>query len=96
MVERLIRSARNFVLLVAFTLLLPFFCAAASLWGSADERWLMKVAVTFLGPFSAVLWFIAFSHLVLQRRAGYLMQAVVFFGTATVIYLLLANRVYRL
>ena len=96
MVERLIRSAGNFLVLVAFTLLLPLLCAAARLWGSADERCLMKVAVTFLGPFSAVLWFIAFSHLVLQRRAGYLMQAVVFFGTATVIFLLLVNGAYRL
>ena len=96
MVERLIRSAGNFVLLVAFTLLLPFFCAAARLWGSADERCLMKVAVTFLGPFSAVLWFIAFSNLVLGRRAGYFMQLVIFVGTAAAIYLLLINRVYHL
>jgi len=96
MVERLIRSAGNFVLLVAFTLLLPFSCAAAFLWGSADERWLMKVAFTFLGPFSAVLWFIAFSHLVRQRRAGYFMQLVIFVGAAAVIYLLLVNGAYRL
>jgi len=53
------------------------------------------MAFTFLGPFSALLWFIAFSHL-LRRRAGYLMQAVVFFGTVTVIYLLLASGVYHL
>jgi hypothetical protein len=96
MVERLIRSAGNFVLLVAFTLLLPFSCAAASLWGSADERWLMKVAFTFLGPFSTTLWYIAFSNLVLRRRAGFFMQFVIFFGTTTVIYLLLANGVYHL
>jgi hypothetical protein len=96
MVERLIRSAGNFLVLVAFTLLLPLFWAAARLWGSADERWLMKMALTFLAPFSAVLWFIAFRHLVLGRRAGYLMQLVVFIGTAAVIYLLLVNGVYRL
>jgi hypothetical protein len=96
MVERLIRGIGNFVVLVAFTLLLPFFCAAASLWGSTDERWLMKAAFTFLGPFSAVLWFITFSNLVLRRRAGYLKQLVIFVGAAAVIYLLLVNGVYHL
>jgi hypothetical protein len=96
MVERLIRSAGNFLVLVAFTLLLPLFCAAARLWGSADERWLMKAAFTFLGPFSAVLWFITISNLVFHRRAGYLMQFVIFLGTATVIYMLLVNGVYHL
>jgi hypothetical protein len=61
-----------------------------------DDRWFLKMAFTFLGPFSAVLWFIAFRHLVLRRRAGYFMQLVIFVGTATVIYLLLANGVYHL
>jgi hypothetical protein len=96
MIERLIRSAGNFVLLVAFTLLLPFFSPAAWLWGSADERWLMKVAFIFLSPFSAVLWLIAFTNLVLRRTAGFLMQLVIFVGTVAVIYLLLVNGVYHL
>jgi hypothetical protein len=61
-----------------------------------DDRWFLKMAFTFLGPFSAVLWFITVSNLLFHRRAGYLMQAVVFFGTAAVIYLLLVNGVYRL
>jgi hypothetical protein len=61
-----------------------------------DDRWFLKMAFTFLSPFSAVLWFIAFRHLVLGRRAGYFMQLVVFIGTAAVIDLLLVNGVYRL
>jgi hypothetical protein len=61
-----------------------------------DDRWFLKMALTFLGPFSAVLWFIAFSHLARHRKAGCFMQVVVFFGTAAVIYLLLINGMYRL
>jgi hypothetical protein len=61
-----------------------------------DDRWFLKMAFTFLGPFSALLWYITVSNLVFYRRAGYLMQAVVFFGTAAVIYLLLTNGVYHL
>lgn len=62
----------------------------------AGDRGFLKMAFTFLGPFSAVLWFITFSHLVLRRRAGYFKQLVVFLGTAAVIYLLLINGVYHL
>jgi hypothetical protein len=54
------------------------------------------MAFTFLSPFSALLWYITVSNLVFHRRAGYLMQAAVFFGTAAVICLLLVNGVYRL
>jgi hypothetical protein len=61
-----------------------------------DDRWFLKMAFTFLSPFSALLWYITVSNLVFHRRAGYLMQAVVFFGTAAVIYLLLINGVYHL
>jgi hypothetical protein len=61
-----------------------------------DDRWFLKMAFTFLSPFTAVLWFITVSNLVFHRRAGYLKQAVVFFGTAAVIYFLLTNGVYRL
>jgi hypothetical protein len=61
-----------------------------------DDRWFLKMAFTFLGPFSAVLWYVVVSHLVLHRRAGYLMQSVIFVGTAAVIYLLLINGVYHL
>lgn len=54
-----------------------------------DDHFFLEMAFTLLGPFSAVLWFIAFSRLVLHRRAGYLMHLVIFFWTAAVIYLLL-------
>ncbi len=80
-----------------FVLILPFllaFLLISSL--PPDDRWFLKMAFTFLGPFSAVLWFITFSNLVLHRRAGYLKQAIVFFGTAGVIYLLLTSGVYHL
>jgi hypothetical protein len=61
-----------------------------------DDRWFLEMAFTFLGPFSAVLWCITISNLVFHRRAGYLMQLVVFVGTAAAIYLLLINGVYHL
>jgi hypothetical protein len=61
-----------------------------------DERWFLKMAFTFLSPFSAVLWYITASNLVFHRRAGYFMQAFVFFSTAAAVYLLLLNRVYHL
>jgi hypothetical protein len=54
------------------------------------------MGATFLGPFSAVLWYIAVSNLAFHRKAGYLMQFVIFFGTVAVIYLLLISGVYRL
>jgi hypothetical protein len=82
MVERLMHGIGNFVVLVAFTLLLPFFCAAAWLWGSPDERWLMKVLGCVLSPFCAVMWYIIASHLLLRRRSSYFLQFVVFCLTA--------------
>jgi hypothetical protein len=82
MVERLIRSAANFVVLVAFTLLLPLFCLAAGRWGSADEVWLMKVLGCVLSPFCTVMWYIVASHLLLRRRSSYFLQLVVFCVTA--------------
>jgi len=72
------------------------------IWGrnltgaAADSIWLVKMGATFLGPFSAVLWYITVRNLVFRRRAGYFMQFVVFFGTAGLIYLLLINGVYHL
>jgi hypothetical protein len=80
-----------------FVLVLPLllaFLLVPSL--PPDDRWFLKMAFTFLGPFSAVLWFITFSNLVLHRRAGYLRQTAVFFGTAALIYLLLIGGVYHL
>jgi hypothetical protein len=52
----------NFVVLVALTLLLPLFCAAAWLWGSPDEQWLTKVLGCVLSPFCACLWAILFAY----------------------------------
>jgi hypothetical protein len=88
----MIRSLINFVVLVGFTLMLPIFCAAARLWGSADERWLMKMAFCVLGPFCADLWYILLSHLVFRRRSSYLMQFVIFVLGYTEIFLLLKSR----
>ncbi|MGA2923853.1 MAG: hypothetical protein ABSE28_22345 [Candidatus Sulfotelmatobacter sp.] len=92
----------SFVAVVLFTLALPFLVVAAAIWGgnltgaASDSIWPIKMGATVLGPFSAVLWYILVSHLVLRRRAGYLMQLVIFVGTAAVIYLLLINGVYHL
>jgi hypothetical protein len=91
MVERLIRGIGNFVVLVAFTLLLPFFCAAAWLCGSPDERWLMKVLGCVLSPFCAVLWYIIASHLLLRRRSSYFLQFVVFCLTACGVWWVLST-----
>jgi hypothetical protein len=80
-----------------FVLALPFLLGLLLIPSlPPDDRWFLKMAFTFLSPFSAVLWFIAFRHLVLGRRAGYFMQLVLFIGTAAVICLLLVNGVYRL
>jgi hypothetical protein len=85
-VERLLRSAGNFVLLVAFTLLLPFFCLAAWHWGSPDELWLMKVLGCVLSPFTAVFYYIIASHLLLRRRSSYFVQLCVFLATGYAVW----------
>jgi len=92
----------SFIVLVIFVLALPFLVVGTVIWGgsitgaAADSIWLIKMGATFLGPFSAILWYIVISHLVLHRRAGLLMQFVVFLGTIGVIYLLVATGVYHL
>jgi hypothetical protein len=95
--ERLLRGFLASLTTLLFVFILPFLLGLLFIPTlPPDERWFLKMAFTFLGPFSAVLWFIAFRHLILRRRAGYLMQAAVFFGTAGLIYLLLINGVYHL
>jgi hypothetical protein len=100
--SRFLSRIATFFAFVLFVLALPFLVVGVFIWGGnvsgagADDIWLIKMGATILGPFSTVLWFIVFSHLVLHRRAGYFMQAVVFFGTAAAIFLLLINKVYRL
>jgi hypothetical protein len=74
----MIRSLINLGVLVGFTLTLPFLCVAAWGWGSADEKWLMKVAFCVLGLFCADLWYILLSHLVFRRRSSYLAQFLIF------------------
>jgi hypothetical protein len=102
MLRRLLSHLASFVAFVLFILGLPFLVAGVVIWGgnvagaATDSIWFIKVAATFLGPFSTVLWYITLSHLIFHRRAGYFMQFVVFFGTIGVIYLLLANGVYHL
>jgi hypothetical protein len=86
-----IRSFINFVVLLGFTLMLPFFCIAAWGWESEDEKWLMKVAFCVLSPFCADLWYILLSHLVFRRRSSYLMQFVIFVLAYAGIFLLLKS-----
>ena len=97
MTERLLRGLLASITTMIFVIVLPFLLGLLLIPTlPEDDRFFLKAAFTFLGPFSAVLWFIAFSHLVLRRRAGYFMQFVIFLGTAAVIYFLLINGVYHL
>lgn len=90
----MIRSFINFVVLVGFTLLLPFFCVAAWQWGSEDERLLMKIAFCVLAPFCAVLWYIILSHLVFHRRSSYLVQFMILvLGYAGIVLLIKSGMV---
>ena len=97
MLERLTKGLLVSLTTMLFVIALPFLLGLLLIPTlPADDGFFLKVAFTFLGPFSAVLWFITFSHLVLRRRAGYFMQFVVFVGTAAAIYLLLIDGVYHL
>jgi hypothetical protein len=95
--ERLLRGFLASLTTLLFVLALPFLLGLLLIPALPnDDRWFLKMAFTLLSPFSAVLWYIMASNLVFHRRAGYLMQAVVFFGTAAVIYLLLTSGMYHL
>ena len=95
--ERLLRGFLASLTTLLFVFILPFLLGLLLIPTlPPDDRFFLKAAFTFLSPFSAVVWFIAFSHLVRHRKAGYFMQVLVFLGTAAVIYLLLVNGVYRL
>ena len=97
MLERLTKGLLVSLTTMLFVIALPFLLGLLPIPTlPPDDRWFLKMAFTFLSPFSALLWYITVSNLVFHRRAGYLMQAVVFFGTAAVIYLLLINGVYHL
>ena len=97
MTDRLLKGLLASLTTMLFVFVLPLLLGLLLIPSlPPDDRWFLKMAFTFLGPFSAVLWFIAFRHLVLRRRAGYFMQFVIFLGTAAAIYLLLVNGVYHL
>jgi hypothetical protein len=97
MLERLTQGLLVSLTTMLFVIVLPFLLALLLIPSlPPDDRWFLKMAFTFLGPFSAVLWYILISHLVLRRRAGYIMQLVIFVGTASAIYLLLINGMYHL
>jgi hypothetical protein len=91
MVGRLRHSAVNFMVLVVITLALPLFSVAAWLWGSEDEKWLMKVLFCVLSPFCASLWAILFAYRTGRRPHQYL----AFFLMAGVVGLLLWTGVIR-
>jgi len=97
MLERLTKGLLVSLTTLLFVIVLPFLLGLLLIPSlPPDDRWFLKMAFTFLGPFSSLLWYITVSNLVFHRRAGYLMQAVVFSGTAALIYLLLINGVYHL
>jgi hypothetical protein len=94
--ERLLKGLFASITTMIFVIALPFLLGLLLIPSlPPDDRRFLKTAFTFFGPFSAVIWYIAFSHLVRRRKAGYFMQLVVLFGAA-VIYLLLINGVYHL
>jgi len=72
----MLRSLLNFIAGVGFTLLLPVFCLAAWLWGSEDERWLMKVSFCVLSPLCAALWY----AIVSRKHFSYLVQGLIIVG----------------
>jgi hypothetical protein len=95
--ERLLRGFLASLTTLLFVFILPILLGLLLIPTlPPDDRFFLKAAFTFLSPFSTVLWFITISNLIFHRRAGYFLQAVVFFGTAAVIYLLLTNGVYHL
>lgn len=97
MPERLLKGFLVSLTTMLFVVALPFLLGVLLIPTlPPDDRFFLKAAFTFLGPFSAVIWYITVSHLVFHRRAGYFMQIVIFFGTAGLIVLLLINGVYHL
>jgi len=90
----MIRNLINFVVLLGFTLMLPLFCAAAWLWGSEDEKWLMKILFCVLSPFCTVLWYVIIWHLVLRRKSSHFVPFLIFvLGYAGVLSLLKSGMV---
>ena len=97
MLERLLKGFLVSLTTMLFVAALPFLLGLLLIPSlPPDDRFFLKAAFTFLSPFSAVVWYIAFSHIALRRRSGYLMQLVIFVGTASMIYLLLITGVYHL
>jgi hypothetical protein len=95
--ERLLKGLFASITTMLFVVALPFLLGLLLIPSlPPDDRFFLKAAFTFLSPFSAVVWYIVFSHIVLRRRSGYVMQFVIFVGTASMIYLLLINGVYHL
>jgi hypothetical protein len=85
----MIRAFLNFLAFNAFIMMLPLLCVAAWGWGSADEKWLMRVAFCALSPFCACLWYILLSYFVFHRKASYFAQFFIFvFGYAGIFLLL--------
>ena len=74
---------------------LPCLMVWAIVWGrnvtgvNADAVWFVKMAGTVLLPFGAVFWYLAITHLVLQKESSYLVQFLVFVATAVLVYLML-------
>lgn len=87
MLERLTEGFLVSLTTMLFVIVLPFLLGLLLIPTlPPEDRFFLKAAFTFLGPFSTVLWYIGVSNLLFHQRAGYLMQLVVFLGTAAVIY----------
>jgi hypothetical protein len=60
---RLLKGFLASLTTMLFVLALPFLLGMLLIPSlPQDERWLLKMALTFLGPFSAVLWYIVVSQ----------------------------------
>jgi hypothetical protein len=99
MVERLIRTAANFLVLVASTMAVPFL-----MWWAHGHRYLRGIdsdAVDYIRlfgvpllPCAMVMWYIVASHVVLGRRSSFFVQFLVFATTVFVEYMLLSRGIW--
>ncbi len=82
----MLRGIFNFLFSCAFVALLPLFWLAAQFWGSADEKWLMRVCMLALSPFCLSIWYI-----VIRRKSGFLMPFAIIIGGYILIACLLKS-----
>lgn len=78
----MLRSIFNFAFSTFFVTFLPAFWLCAQIWGSQDERWLMRIAMLALSPLCAAIW------LVILSKGRWISLAVIPLGYMLVAFLL--------